>query len=53
MRNKGLTRIVSHCFGTPYIRQKNYKSLIKNIQKHNIHTKKKFWKKTQTKDLMG
>ena len=51
---KKLPRIVSHCFETPYIRQKNYKSLIKNIQKHNIHTKKKFWKKkSSNKRLNG
>ena len=53
MRNKEIIQNCVQCFETPYMRQKNYKSLIKNIQKHNIQTKKKFWKKTQTKNLMG
>ena len=44
---------MSHCFETPYMRQKNYKSLIKNIQKHNIYIEKKFWKKNSSKKLNG
>ena len=53
IRNKEIIQLCVPLFWNTLYTTKNMKSLIINIQKHNIYTKKKLWKKNSNKRLNG
>ena len=53
IRNKEIIQLCVPLFWNTLYTTKNMKSLIINIQKHNINTKKKLWKKNSNKRLNG